>query len=260
MAHISEITLNNGVRGTLNQPAHDRPVPAVLMLHGFASHRHEVGDLYRRLADALAALGIASLRIDFRGWGESSGQMVDSTVRGQIEDARAAAAWLLAQPFTDDQRMGLIGFSMGGTIAIHIASDERIAPRSLVLWSSTHDLSKTLRAELGEANAETAAREGRVTIDLGFRTVTLGHNFFATLNDADITTVYPRYTGTFMVIAGSEDFSALSLDFFRESARGGLKASYRVAGADHIFNVLSANQAISEEVIAKTAAWFAMTL
>lgn len=65
------MTLDNGVVATLAMPASDSAVPAVLMLHGFASVRDEVGEMYKRLAAELGERGIASLRIDFRGWGES---------------------------------------------------------------------------------------------------------------------------------------------------------------------------------------------
>lgn len=71
---------------------------------------------------------------------------------------------------------------------------------------------------------------------------------------------FPKYTGAFMVVAGSEDGSADFLDWYRENATGDLKASYRVEGADHIYNVLTEDQTNSNAVIEKTADWFAMTL
>ncbi len=253
------VTLANGVRGTFVHPAASAPTPAVLMLHGFASQRDEVGGMFARLAAALAERGIASLRIDFRGWGESAGEMAESTVGGQVEDARAAYAFLRADPHVDAERVGLIGFSMGGTIACLLAGSAAEAPRSLVLWSSTEDLRGGLLAELGQTNAEIAARDGRVTVDLGWRSVTLGHAFFASLDEADITSAYAQYTGALLVVAGMDDHSAASLDGFRERARGALRASYLVPGADHIFNVLSGDRAISDDIIAKTAAWLAMT-
>jgi hypothetical protein len=256
----TDLTLANGVRATLALPLADAPAPAILLLHGFASQRHEVGDMFARLALALAERGIASLRIDFRGWGESAGETADSTVSGQVEDARAGYAALAAQSGVDAARLGVVGFSMGGTIACLLAGQAQPPPRSLVLWSATDDLRGGLLSELGEANAATAAREGRVTIDLGWRSVTLGHGFFVSLGDADIADAYARYTGALLVVAGTEDGSARSLDWFREQARGGLRASYLVPGADHIFNTLSGDLTISDDVIAKTAAWLAMTL
>jgi len=51
-----------------------RAVPAVLLLHGFASSKDEVGNMYAREAKALAEKGIASLRIDFAGFGKKRGR------------------------------------------------------------------------------------------------------------------------------------------------------------------------------------------
>ncbi len=84
--------LNNGIGATLVQPAGNGPFPAVLMLHGFGSSRDEVGNLFLKLAMALGEEGIASLRIDFHGWGESTGEMVGSTVDGMVADAESAYA------------------------------------------------------------------------------------------------------------------------------------------------------------------------
>ena len=68
----SSVTIAGHVPGTLSLPDNaGGKVPAVLLLHGFASQKDEVGNMYKRLAAKLAAQGIASLRIDFQGSGES---------------------------------------------------------------------------------------------------------------------------------------------------------------------------------------------
>jgi hypothetical protein len=54
-----EWVFGNGACATLTLPRPDGTSPAALLLHGFASHRDEVGGLYRRLAAALAARGVA---------------------------------------------------------------------------------------------------------------------------------------------------------------------------------------------------------
>jgi len=167
----SMVTLDNGVVGILALPESDGPVPAVLMLHGFGSHKDEVGDMYKRLAAELSERGIASLRIDFRGWGESAGDMVDSTVGGMVEDATAAYQYLSGLDTVDPQQIGMIGFSLGGGIAVFSASEHPDWYQSLVLWSTFGDLHDVFLESLGQDNFDTAAAEGEVTIDLGWRAV-----------------------------------------------------------------------------------------
>ncbi len=259
-ANESVVTLDNGVVGTLALPESDTPAPAVLMLHGFASARDEVGDMYKRLAASLAERGIGSLRIDFHGWGESAGDMVDSTVSGMVDDAAAAYEYLSGLDTVDPQRIGLIGFSLGGSVAVYTAGEHPDWYQSLVLWSTFGDLHDIFLEELGQDTFDTAAADGQVTVDLGFRVVTLGKGFFDSLDDYDYATEFPNYKGAFMVVAGSEDGSADFLDWYRENAQGNLKASFLVQGADHIYNVLTEDQTNSNLVIEKTAGWFALSL
>ena len=111
------VTLENGVVGTLNRPAGVAKAPVVLMLHGFGSQKDEVGNMYARLADALAERGVGSLRIDFRGFGKSDGDTGSTTVGAQVEDAEAAYQYLTGLDWVDPARIGVIGFSLGGGIS-----------------------------------------------------------------------------------------------------------------------------------------------
>ena len=80
------MTLEGGISATLNMPDSTEPVPAVLLLHGFGSSKDEVGGMYARVATALAQKGIASLRIDFAGFGKSGGAHQHRTVsRGDTD-------------------------------------------------------------------------------------------------------------------------------------------------------------------------------
>ncbi|MBN8638860.1 MAG: alpha/beta fold hydrolase [Anaerolineae bacterium] len=254
------ITLENGVVGTLNIPESDSPVPAVLMLHGFASSRNEVGDMYLRLAAALAERGVGSLRIDFSGWGESAGDMAASTVSGMVDDAELALAYLQGVEGIDASRLGILGFSLGGGITVFTAGENPDAFKSMALWSTFGNLRDIFLEELGQDNFDAAAANGTVEIDLGWRMVTLGNDFFTGLEAYDYQTEFPKYTGSFMVVAGSEDGSAEFLDWYRENAQGALRASYLVPGADHIYNVLTEDQALAEATIKATADWFALSL
>jgi len=130
------------VVGTLALPTHGAPpFPVVLLLHGFANVRDELPvagtdeAMYQRAARRFGAAGVASLRIDFRGSGDSEGAWQDTTFTGQISDTLAALDYLATQPAIDVQRMGVLGFSQGGLVAAEAAArDARIC--TIVLWSS----------------------------------------------------------------------------------------------------------------------------
>ncbi len=252
------VTLDNGVVATLNQPASDEPVPAVLMLHGFASYRDEVGEMYKRLAAALAERGIGSLRIDFRGWGESAGGMENSTVVGMVEDAAAGYAYLSGLDFVDSSRIGLIGFSLGGRIAIVSAGQNPDWYQSMVLWSAGGNLAPDF---LGQEYVDAAAADGAVTIDLGWREVTLGAGFFDSLTVFDVEVEYPKYSGDVFIVAGTDDPDpAEYLPWYLAHAQGALRGAYLVPGGDHIYATLTDDLSMSNSVIETTAAWLAISL
>lgn len=252
------ITLENGVVGTLNQPASDEPVPAVLMLHGFASYRDEVGDMYKRLAAELAERGIGSLRIDFRGWGESEGGMENSTVVGMVEDAALGYAYLSGLDFVDTSRLGVIGFSLGGRIAVVSAAQNPDWYQSMVLWSTGGNISPDF---LGQEYVDAAAADGTVTIDLGWREVTLGAGFFDSLTAYDVEVEYPKYSGDVFIVAGTDDPDpAEYLPWYLSGAQGALRGAYMVPSGDHIYATLTEDLSMSNSVIETTADWLAISL
>lgn len=70
------------------------PVPIVVMLHGTASNKDEAGNGYIYLSERLAEDGIASIRFDFAGSGESERDYEEYTVFGAVEDTEAVLAFL----------------------------------------------------------------------------------------------------------------------------------------------------------------------
>lgn len=73
------------------------------------------------IADHLARHGIATLRVDDRGVGGSSGSSEQSTSLDFAGDVRAGLDFLKTQPEIDPARLGLIGHSEGGIIAPLVA-------------------------------------------------------------------------------------------------------------------------------------------
>jgi exosortase A-associated hydrolase 2 len=90
------------------------------------SHR-----VYVNMARALAREGVACLRFDFMGEGDSEGSFEDSSIKTRLSDISAAMSALVEK--TDIVNMGLIGVRFGATLAALAASQNKV--NSLVLIS-----------------------------------------------------------------------------------------------------------------------------
>ena len=110
--------------GTLTLPEnYSKNTPVVLMVTGSGQQNRDE-ELFSHkpfavIADALARQGIASLRYDDRGWGDNSVNFADFTTDDFRQDA-AAALPLLRKRFN---KVGILGHSEGGTIAMMLAAE-----------------------------------------------------------------------------------------------------------------------------------------
>lgn len=110
--------------GTLTLPEnYTKETPVVLMVTGSGQQNRDE-ELFEHkpfavIADALARQGIASLRYDDRGWGDASVKFMNFTTDDFRQDA-AAALPLLRKRFN---KVGILGHSEGGTIAMMLAAE-----------------------------------------------------------------------------------------------------------------------------------------
>lgn len=126
---------NQRIYGMLHLPVGaSTPHPCVLMMHGFTGTSIEPHRLFVLMARAFAAAGIAALRFDFRGSGQSEGSFSDMTLTRELEDALASVAVLEGRSdVIDRSRLGILGLSMGGLMASLTAGT--VAVKSLALWA-----------------------------------------------------------------------------------------------------------------------------
>jgi alpha-beta hydrolase superfamily lysophospholipase len=117
------------LRGTLTTPAAptDR---AVVMVHGGGVTRDE-GGFFTRLADGLAEAGVAALRYDLRGHGESGGAPQDATLAEHLNDISVALQH--ARELPGVARASLLGTSFGGGLAAYYAGTRPAELNRLVL-------------------------------------------------------------------------------------------------------------------------------
>ncbi len=114
---------------------------------------------FREIAEALAEVGVASLRCDDRGFGESTGDPSACTTYDFAEDAKAALRYLVETRGFDPGRVGVVGHSEGGLIGALLAAGPQpsvafavlMAPPGIkgseVLTGQTEDLYRITRRD-----------------------------------------------------------------------------------------------------------------
>jgi len=124
-----EVSFANGnyiLSGTLTLPeGYSRKTPVLLMVTGSGQQNRDE-ELFDHkpfavIADALARAGVATLRYDDRGFGDSSAKPMEWTTEDFKLDALAGLE-LLRGRF---DKVGVLGHSEGGTIAMMIAAEKK---------------------------------------------------------------------------------------------------------------------------------------
>jgi uncharacterized protein len=92
---------------------------AVVLVHGGGVTREE-GGFFMRLAAGLGEAGVASLRFDLRGHGESEGRQEEMTLSAHLNDIRVALAQV--REATGAPNLSLIGASFGGGLCAYYAA------------------------------------------------------------------------------------------------------------------------------------------
>ncbi len=263
--------LGLNIIGTLAMPVSDSPVPIVLLFHGFKGERDELPivnteeAMYSRTARIFAERGIATLRIEFRGSGESEGLWEDTTFTGQIADAVAALDFVATLEGIDTERIGIIGLSQGGLVAAETAGqDSRVA--SLVLWSAAANPAsnfanilplETIQAGLALPDGEALP----ITLPWGEET-SMKREFFEELFTVDPVAAITHYANPMLVVVGSRDTTV-----YPQPQQGQVFLNYHegeealvVLDGDHVFDVLATGPEVVDQAIFYSLAWFINTL
>ena len=93
--------------------------PMVVFCHGFGGTKE--GPLFELITDSLQKHGIASIRFDFNGHGESEGKFEDMTVPNEINDAKKVIEYVRDLRYVS--KIALVGHSQGGVVASMTAGE-----------------------------------------------------------------------------------------------------------------------------------------
>ena len=159
-----EIKLSiEGKRGTLipavlTLPVGNENYPLVVMAHGHGGSKEENGG-FTAIADALAEKGIAVIRMDFPGCGESDESFEENTVSNMIDDVISSKDYAVENYNIKSDSIGLFGYSMGGRIVQTILNHNSIDDvKSVVLLAPAVD-KDTMINFLGGIDAWTSLKE-----------------------------------------------------------------------------------------------------
>ena len=245
------------IPATITLPDGNGPFPFVVMFHGTGSDRHEAGTGYDLIAPKLAEAGIASARFDFAGSGDSPVDYAEYTPSSGMQDGLDVIAYMRGLDQVDDARLGLMGWSQGGMIAMLTASQTPDV-KSLVTWAGTLDMSGYAADQYEDAKAN-----GHTVIEFDWRSpLNLSLEWFDEVRALDLATKLGNYKGALLAIAGSEDTVVLPAVADEILAAAGSENERKaiIEGADHTFNIFSGDMTAFDELMQTTIDWFSETL
>ena len=178
--------------GNLHLPANKNP-PCIIALHGLESSKDS--GKWPILASSFCEAGFACLRFSFRGCGEgtekSEGDFEDTSLMDRIKDYEAALRFLEETCKVDMGRLGIVGSSFGGMVAI-AAQNKKI--KSMVTLATPYTLSRPIKPPL-------KIEEGYCVLSSGRR---LKEKFFVDLQKHDLLKAV-KDAPPILIIHGSKD-------------------------------------------------------
>jgi pimeloyl-ACP methyl ester carboxylesterase len=262
---------------SLTIPATYHLCPIVITMNGFGGDRNDVeipgtGEpFFKRFTRILAEQGIASLRIDFRGSGETGGGYQMTSFSSQISDALAALKYIRMnlKHQVNTNSIGMMGFSQGGLVgSTAAAKDDRVD--SLVLWSPATIAPHAYEGLLTKQGIQ----KGLALPDGGWDMfplyldgvylewdLPLGKAFFEDLFNIDPVAEIRKFKKPLMVIVGKQDPIV-----WPQPAKGQLYMKYHqgqeklvALDVDHAFNYWDGPDG-PDTAFYWSAAWFIKTL
>jgi alpha/beta superfamily hydrolase len=141
---------NLSLRGMLHSPENrdiNSRVPIVIIFHGFCGNKMGPHFIFVKLSRLLERAGIASIRFDFAGSGDSDGDFRDMTMGTELEDANHILDYVKSLEFVDKEKIGVLGLSMGGAIASMLAGDRKDDISTMCLWAPAGNMDEVILSE-----------------------------------------------------------------------------------------------------------------
>ena len=184
----------------LRTPDNRLSYPLVMLLHGFSSNKKT--RLLTSLAAALEKEGIASIRFDFNGHGDSDGEFQDMTIVNEITDAEKVYEYTSRLPGVTS--VSVVGHSQGGLVASMLAGYLGLDKiKSVVLMAPAAMLHDNAVAGMLFGVRFDALRLPEYVIVLG--KYKIGRRYIETAQRLNVYATAAKYKGPVLIIHGTYD-------------------------------------------------------
>jgi len=229
----------------LTIPKGNKKVPAVILVHGFAKTKSE--RKFVELSRKLAENGIASLRFDFSGCGDSEGKFEEMRITKEVEELGIAYQRLIREKRIDKDRIGIFAHSLG-TVVAYLFQLKYQAIKCLVLAALAFDQERLIKKWYTKDEIREWKRKGCLDTEK-FR-IGIGY-----LEEAvDYTGILPEIKVPTLVLHGGKD-EDIPLEIARKSfekIEAKEKKMTVIEKADHHFE----NYLSRQKLIRSSLNWF----
>lgn len=232
------------IRGFEHLPANPVAdgVPVHLLVPGLGSPLTGPHRMLLEISNALEKRGIASVRFDFIGSGESDGEFSQTSLTSQIQQVITIMKGLASDSRFNISRISVGGFSMGSLVAAIVAGVENSRVNRLVLLSPTfniHEIARQFRAQIGDHT------------ELNYS----GSMFYASAIDDILSTnihdLCNAYTSPVLVISAGQDklFSTAKESEWVQKIYKGTAKHLSIQEADHAFQHFTWKQFVIDSTV-----------
>lgn len=175
-------------------------VPMVIVCHGFTGSRYE--SVLAGTCLGVQEAGMAAVRFDFNGHGDSDGRFEDMTFENEIGDLTAVYEYVKGLDFVDTSRIAVVGHSQGGVIVSMFAGRNNDGVKCEVLLAPGANLVDEARS--GHfVGVEFDPENIPESLDVWGHKV--GRNYIEVAQNTDAYGEAGKFTGKALVVHGDKD-------------------------------------------------------
>lgn len=237
----------------LTYPEENGVFPCMLLLHGFMSYKEGDGYLFKKTADEFADAGIASARIDFCSMGENRYSRVHYGTEICLKEAKTAFEYLQSDKHIIQDRIGILGHSMGGRITF---LSSNLPSKCLVSFNGAVNVDKPTKIKMKGLNYSEIETQGYTIYHTSDGRSELLFPKFVEDSKIYSDDIF-NYSNPILLCVGANDPTLdpnVSYDFAKNWKKDNLDMII-IDDANHTFNAKTGDYTKVYELLSKVVLW-----